>query len=352
MESSVRKNTLKLCFESGAKVPSHLEVLRFITGQLHLSAADLHSVYKDENDGLFFIKFLDEDRFNDYCNHVEEIYAFKYDDGSTTPISLDMASRIFRYVRIFNLPPEIDDRLIAQVLGQFGTVRQQVRERYPAEYNLSVFSGVRGVHMEIAKEIPANIFIGHFRARIYYDGLKNRCFYCKEEGHLKANCPKLAAASASNSNGGARSYSSVAAHGRPVFAPNRNTPALVANMQVLNKGKDDKLNSTPQVTEQAEPEPQVTTEAEPGPSKPLEKTRIEQADTDESTPPMETDPKQGQKRAATSTPSSELEDSSRTDEEGVKDAEAPFRVMKNKRNKGQQKVIGTISSRTLTKKGK
>lgn len=358
MESSVRKNTLKLCFESGVKVPSHLEVLRFITGNLKLSAADLHSVYKDENDGHFFIKFMDEGRFNEFCKHVEEVYAFKYDDGSTTPVCLDMASRIFRYVRIFNLPPEIEDRLIAQVMGQFGTVRQQVRERYPAEYNLSVFSGVRGVHMEIAKEIPANIFIGHFRARIYYDGLKNRCFYCKEEGHQKANCPKLAAASASN-GGGARSYSTVAAHGRPVIVPSLTVPVMAPNMQILSRKKDENSN-------QAEPSEQATrvtkesskpehsrqeTSIDSG-SESLESTNLERAKTEEKMQPMDADSKQGQKRVATSTPSSQLVDSSTSEEGGVTDAEGSFRTMKSKRNKGQQKVIETISNRKQSKKNK
>lgn len=349
MESSVRKNTLKLCFESGAKIPSHLEVLRFITGQLDLSSADLHSVYKDENDGLFFIKFLDEGKFNEFCNHVEEVYAFKYDDSSKTPVTLVMASRIFRYVRIFNLPPEIDDKAIALVLGQFGTVRQQVRERYPAEYNLSVFSGVRGVHMEIAKEIPANIFIGHFRARIYYDGLKNRCFYCKEEGHLKANCPKLAAVSASH-GGGARSYSTVTAHGKPVPTPNTTIPPLVANMQTLTRKKDDKSN-------EMTPSPKGVQEPQPESSEKPETTVAEQPKVDDKPESMEIDPKQGQKRAATSPESTKTKKPTRTDEkqtdDSEKETEGPFLTQRTKRNRktGHQQVIETISNRSQSKKG-
>lgn len=345
MESSVRKNTLKLCFESGAKIPSHLEVLRFVTGHLDLSAADLHSVYKDENDGLFFIKFLDDGKFNEFCNHVEEAYAFKYDDGSRTPVTLAMASRIFRYVRIFNLPPEIDDKAIALVLGQFGTVRQQVRERYPAEYNLSVFSGVRGVHMEIAKEIPANIFIGHFRARIYYDGLKNRCFYCKEEGHLKANCPKLAAVSTA-SGGGARSYSTVTAHGKPVPTPNIAIPPLVANMQTLTRKKENKPDQTT-------PTPDAIQEPQPGSSTQPKSAMEEQPKTDDNSQSMEIDPKQGQKRAATSPIPTNTQEPTRTDGES-EETEGSFRTQRTKRNKktGNQKVIETISNRTLSKQGK
>lgn len=327
---------MKLCFESGAKAPSHLEVLRFVTGQLRLTTAEVHSVYKDENDRLFFIKFLDDDKFNEFCNHVEEVYTFNYDDSSKTPVTLAMASRIFRYVRIFNLPPEIDDKVIALVLGQFGTIRQHVRERYPAEYNLNVFSGVRGVHMEIAKEIPANLFIGHCRARIYYDGLKNRCFYCKEEGHLKANCPKLATGLTSN-GGGARSYSAVTAHGKPVSTLNTNVPPLVANMQPLTKRNDDRSDQT--ILNSG------TQEAQPETSKQKVATVENLAENDESQDSMDVDPRQGQKRVATSSLSTNTQESSQTNADSVTETDTPLRTQSNKRNR---KVAHEKLSRTRT----
>lgn len=206
---ATRKNTLKIVFGSTAKSPKHLDVLRFVGGKLGIPAESVHSIYKDENDHAFYIKFMDENEFNCFGTGLEEQYTFEYDDGTKTPVRIDIASRLFRYVRIFNLPPEIDDKEIAAVLSQFGSIRQHVRERYPADFGYSVFSGIRGVHMEISKELPANLFIGHFKVRIFYEGLKNRCFYCKNDGHLKANCPKLASAKATQIGG---QYSQVLAN--------------------------------------------------------------------------------------------------------------------------------------------
>lgn len=247
METGVRKNTMKLCFEAGTRNPAHLEVLKFIVDSLKLSAADLHSVYKDENDGNFYLKFMDEVIFARFVNELDEHYRFRHNDGAESFVQLVPASRIFRYVRIFNLPPEIEDQAIASALRQYGTIRQHVRERYPLDYKFSVFSGVRGVHMEVSKEIPANLFVGHFRARIYYDGLKNRCFHCKEEGHLKSSCPKLA--TGSSGSGGSRTYSSVTARGTPAPSPVLLVPEFRPEMQVLNKKQATDSNNVKETVE-------------------------------------------------------------------------------------------------------
>lgn len=187
-----RKNTLRMVFAGSAKVPAHLDVLKFMMNVLKLPATDVHSVYKDENDQKFYVKFIDDSSFNRFTSAMDEQYVFQYGDGEKARVQLELASRQFKYIRIFNLPPETTEKDIATVLGQFGRIRQHVRERYPPEYGYHVFSGIRGVHMEIEKEIPANVYIGHFRARLYYEGLKNKCFHCKAEGHIKAECPKLA----------------------------------------------------------------------------------------------------------------------------------------------------------------
>lgn len=235
MANSVRKNTVKLVFGPSSKVPTHLEVLKFTIGNLKLSAADIHTIYKDENGGQFYVKLMDEATFSAFIVDSEEQYSFKYDDGSETNVQVDQACRIFRYVRIFNLPPEIEDREISYVLGQYGTIRQHVRERFPNEMNVDIFTGVRGVHMEISKEIPAHLFVGHFRARVYYEGLKNKCFYCKSEGHVKTNCPKLANATSGDANQKEHSSKSTGSTSlgrpsKPVIDVAKPTPA---NMTVL-----------------------------------------------------------------------------------------------------------------------
>lgn len=227
-----RKNTLKMVFGNAAKVPAHVDVLRFTANVLKIPATDVHSIYRDENDRCFYVKFLDEPTFVEFTGRIEEQYRFVHSDGQVAVVKLEVASRLFRYVRIFNLPPEIEEKDISAVLSQFGTIRQHVRERYPTEYGYTVYSGVRGVHMEIAKEIPPNLYIGHFKARLYYEGLKNRCFYCKLEGHIKVNCPKIASLKSSTPAG---SFSAIVAGAIAANATDLTLPTDMTTLTPQNK---------------------------------------------------------------------------------------------------------------------
>lgn len=119
-----------------------------------------------------------------------DLHTFRYSNGTTVEIRMTVAGGCIRYVRVFDLPPEISDLEVSLVFGKYGTIKRMVRERFPAELKLDLFTGVRGIYMDIKKEIPSTLFVANRRARLYYEGLKQRCFLCKEEGHLKADCPQ------------------------------------------------------------------------------------------------------------------------------------------------------------------
>lgn len=190
MDRVQKKNTIAFEFGKNGVMPSLKDAISFVAKDLKIKDTDVHSVYRDPSENTFFVKFTDEEVVKEVTQNLRSSETFKYSDGTTAQVFVASADGFFRYVRIFNLPPEVDDAGIVKAMTKFGTVRQVVREKLPVDLDFDAYSGTRGVHMEVKAEIPPAVYIGHFKCRIFYEGLRNRCFLCKEEGHVKAKCPK------------------------------------------------------------------------------------------------------------------------------------------------------------------
>lgn len=94
---------------------------------------------------------------------------------------------------MFDLPPELSDDSLVQVLGSYGKVERVVREKFPADLGLSHMpTGVRGVHIDVSKEIPPCVDVLNWKGRIVYSGLKDTCFLCQAMGHRRDSCPQRA----------------------------------------------------------------------------------------------------------------------------------------------------------------
>lgn len=66
-----------------------------------------------------------------------------------------------------------------------------VREKFPAELGLGHLStGVRGIYMDIKKNIPPSIDVLGWKGNVFYDGLRDTCFLCHALGHRKDSCPQ------------------------------------------------------------------------------------------------------------------------------------------------------------------
>lgn len=191
-EFKVRVHTLKFAFGQGSQEPSDAEMFGFCR-DWQMSPGDIYSIHRDSQAKAIFVKFKSERQMKAAKDKLQPVMNFNYNNGTSINVLMSEADETFKYVRIFNLPPEIEDRELHQVLSGFGVVRQQIRERYHEDTGFPVFSTVRGAYMEITKELPAQIRVRHFQARVYYDGLVNKCFICKSTDHVKANCPRKSA---------------------------------------------------------------------------------------------------------------------------------------------------------------
>uniref|UniRef100_A0A8D8CVE6 (northern house mosquito) hypothetical protein n=1 Tax=Culex pipiens TaxID=7175 RepID=A0A8D8CVE6_CULPI len=205
MERTQKKNTIGFEFERDGVMPTLKEAISFLVNDLKIKDTEVHSVYLDLTGKTFFVKFIDETTLKEVTLRLKETEPFKYANGKVVQVRVAAADGFFRYVRLFNLPPEVTDSDITKVMAKYGTVRQMIREKLPLELGFDAFSGTRGVHMEVKTEIPPSLFIGHYKCRIFYDGLRNRCFVCRQEGHVKAACPSKASASRATGESGSSS---------------------------------------------------------------------------------------------------------------------------------------------------
>ena len=185
-----RANSMRVYFGPGKKEPTDHEIFHFMKVKMSLSPAHLLSMYKDPRENCLFIKFKTEEHLKAALLRLPSAMDFDYSKYESTRVTFSAASTVFRYVRIFNLPPEIDDREISSVLSKYGVIQRMVREKYGAETGFPIWTSVRGVHMEIKSDIPATLHVRNFQARVFYEGLQNKCFLCGSTEHRKVNCPK------------------------------------------------------------------------------------------------------------------------------------------------------------------
>jgi hypothetical protein len=115
---------------------------------------------------------------------------FKFDSGKIVKVQISEANGNLKYIRIFNLLPEVGEEHIERVLRDYGTVKKHVREKFPNSFGVEIFTNVRGVYMELAKPLPPFMQVGNLRAKFYYQGMTEMCFYCNGTDHIKINCPK------------------------------------------------------------------------------------------------------------------------------------------------------------------
>lgn len=149
----------------------------------------MEAVYKTAQDRSIFIKFTCLEAMMQSLRKNAEPRKFVYANGAAVEVKMCIAGT--RYVRIFDLPPEISDDLVSSVLGQYGRVERIVREKFATDSGLGhLHNGVRGMYIGIKNDIPPAVVIGNWKARIFYDGLVDTCFFCRAVGHRKDACPQ------------------------------------------------------------------------------------------------------------------------------------------------------------------
>lgn len=186
---NVHANSLKIHFGSKSKMPSDKEIFSFFRKR-KWEPDMLCAMFREPREFCVYVKFQSEEIMRAALMKCATSENFSYDDGNVTPVTFSTAKGDFRYVRIFTLPIEVEDKHVASALSKYGKVHQLVREKYGADTGYPILNGVRGVHMEMSTAVPPQVRVQHFQARVFYEGMQSKCFACGSPDHVKQNCPK------------------------------------------------------------------------------------------------------------------------------------------------------------------
>lgn len=184
------KNTLAFVFPENAAQPNLAEMAGFIKTLIG-DVSTMDTTYKISDEKSVFIRFRSEEAMKFCLENNSETLPFHYTNGKKVMVHMCIAGGNTRYVRIFDLPPEVSDEDLTSVLAKYGVVKRTVRERFPMEFQLDLFTGVRGVYMNIDRDIPEILHFQNRKGRIFYAGRKAKCFTCRSDTHLKKSCPTL-----------------------------------------------------------------------------------------------------------------------------------------------------------------
>lgn len=240
---STKKNTLVFEFPKDAPGPTLIEMSRFVKN-FGADSRTMDTCYRNADEKCIFMRFKTEDAFNDAIVDNPEVHTFRYSDGKSVQVKMSVAGGFYRYIRIFNLSPEVEDADISRVLAKYGKIKKLVREKFPPECELDLYTGIRGAYVDVQKPIPASLFIRNSKARVYYEGLKNRCFHCKADDHLKANCPLMAEAKKGEEGPSGLANENAVSFAEALSSPKsvleRRLEALRASMDVAHSKVADK----------------------------------------------------------------------------------------------------------------
>lgn len=192
MSGGIIENTVKFRFPVSAPRPTWAEIAAFLK-KLEPNVMHMETVYKMGDDRSLCIKYMSTDAMKQALQRNVDIVKFQYSNGKSIDVRMLPAGGNIRYVRVFDVPPEISDEDLSLALGKYGKIERMIREKFPSDLGLDhMFTGVRGLYMEVEKEIPPTVEILHWKGKIFYEELRNKCFLCQSVGHQRSNCPQRA----------------------------------------------------------------------------------------------------------------------------------------------------------------
>lgn len=187
-----RKNTLQFEFSrlTRSVQPTSFEIHDWLVDVVGITSDQCHTAYYDLEQYCFFVKLVNPLLMDRILMKFPQGIEFRHSDKSVSTVYVYPADAEFKTVRVYNLPPEVENCFLTEVLSQYGQVKTVKNEMWSSKHRLQCFSGIRSVEMQIRCNIPSHVIVGGYKAQVVYTGQTATCHICNESGHMRQACPK------------------------------------------------------------------------------------------------------------------------------------------------------------------
>jgi hypothetical protein len=93
-----------------------------------------------------------------------------------------------RKIRTANLPPEVSDRTLRDIMSKYGDVKDITEEQWSQKYRHPVSNGIRIVELQLKQHVTSHMLIVGQRVLITYEGKPLTCYGYNEVGHQYGEC--------------------------------------------------------------------------------------------------------------------------------------------------------------------
>jgi RNA recognition motif-containing protein len=106
---------------------------------MKLPENDISTIQIDGPKRQVFIKFANTERMQHVLQETDGQMEFRHDNGELSMAKIEPAGMGVRRIRIENLPPEVHDRIIREMLTKYGEVRDITEDAWSRIYRYKVF---------------------------------------------------------------------------------------------------------------------------------------------------------------------------------------------------------------------
>jgi hypothetical protein len=109
-------------------------VHEWIYEQLQLQEDDILMIQIDGPHRPVYVKFTSGERLQTIFRNIQGRQEYKHETGEISEVQIELAGLGIRRVRIANLPPEVEDNVIRDVMAKYGDVREITEDYWSLSY--------------------------------------------------------------------------------------------------------------------------------------------------------------------------------------------------------------------------